>query len=82
MALKANQASLMRKLVSLLVRGVNGSTLTVDEQVRALEDGGIYLEGVRSRQKVKLMEVLYGSARPPVGGEERMGIEGGGGCGS
>ena len=81
MALKANLESLRRKLVSPLVRSVNGSTLTVEEQVRGLEDVGGYLEGVRSRQKGKLMEVLYGSARPAVGGEERRGIEerGGGG---
>ncbi|ROV94124.1 hypothetical protein VPNG_09337 [Cytospora leucostoma] len=70
LALKANLESLRRKLVSPLVRSVNSSTLTVDEQIRGLEDVGIYLEGVRSRQKGKLMEMLYGS----VGGgrQERL----------
>lgn len=61
LALKANLESLRRKLVSPLVRSVNSSTLTVDEQIRGLEDVGVYLEGVRARQKGKLMEMLYGS---------------------
>ncbi|KKY39313.1 hypothetical protein UCDDA912_g00666 [Diaporthe ampelina] len=60
LALKANLESLRRKLVSPLVRSVNSSTLTVGEQIRGLEDVGLYLEGVRSRQKGKLMEMLYG----------------------
>lgn len=61
LALKANLESLRRKLVSPLVRSVNSSTLTVGEQIRGLEDVGVYLEGVRSRQKGKLMDMLYGS---------------------
>ncbi|PSS03358.1 hypothetical protein BD289DRAFT_457834 [Coniella lustricola] len=61
LALKANLEALRRKLVSPLVRSVNSSTLTIDEQIRGLEDVGVYLEGVRSRQKGKLMEMLYGS---------------------
>ncbi|KAH6647424.1 hypothetical protein BKA67DRAFT_386504 [Truncatella angustata] len=70
LTLKANLESLRRKLVSPLVRSVNSSTLSVTEQVRGLEDVGIYLEGVRARQKGKLMEMLYGSVRPnqQVGG--------------
>ncbi|KAG7286572.1 hypothetical protein NEMBOFW57_008883 [Staphylotrichum longicolle] len=69
LALKANLENLRRKLVSPLVRSVNSSTLTLDEQIRGLEDVGLYLEGVRMRQKGKLLEMLYGSgsgARPPV----------------
>ncbi|KAJ4392997.1 hypothetical protein N0V93_002201 [Gnomoniopsis smithogilvyi] len=69
LALKANLEALRRKLVSPLVRSVNSSTLSVDEQIRGLEDVGGYLEGVRARQKGKLMEMLYG------GGSVR-GIEG------
>ncbi|KAK3402202.1 hypothetical protein B0T20DRAFT_390107 [Sordaria brevicollis] len=60
LALKASLENLRRKLVSPLVRSVNSSTLTIDEQIRGLEDVGVYLEGVRSRQKGKLMEMLYG----------------------
>ncbi|KAK0628866.1 hypothetical protein B0T17DRAFT_632921 [Bombardia bombarda] len=60
MALKASLESVRRKLVSPLVRSVNSSTLSVEEQIRGLEDVGVYLEGVRTRQKGKLMEVLYG----------------------
>ncbi|KAL1841882.1 hypothetical protein VTJ49DRAFT_6481 [Mycothermus thermophilus] len=61
LALKANLETLRRKLVSPLVRSVNSSTLTLDEQIRGLEDVGMYLEGVRMRQKGKLLEMLYGS---------------------
>ncbi len=63
LALKANLEILRRKLVSPLVRSINSSTLTLDAQIRGLEDVGAYLEGVRTRQKGKLMEMLYGSAR-------------------
>lgn len=86
LALKANLEALRRKLVSPLVRSVNSSTLSVDEQIRGLEDVGGYLEGVRARQKAKLMEMLYGSgsgvgARGRVdggGGQERL-LDGDGG---
>ncbi|CAK7197566.1 hypothetical protein SEUCBS139899_000214 [Sporothrix eucalyptigena] len=60
LALKTSLESLRRKLVSPLVRSVNSSTLTLDEQIRGLEDVGGYLTEVRSRQKDKLMEALYG----------------------
>ncbi|KAI6083676.1 hypothetical protein F4821DRAFT_184483 [Hypoxylon rubiginosum] len=62
MSLKANLENLRRKLVSPLVRSVNSSTLTLEEQIKGLEDVGVYLEGVRARQKGKLMEMLYGSS--------------------
>ncbi|KAI1327412.1 hypothetical protein F5Y16DRAFT_410339 [Xylariaceae sp. FL0255] len=62
LTLKANLESLRRKLVSPLVRSVNSSTITLDEQIKGLEDVGVYLEGVRARQKGKLMEMLYGSS--------------------
>nr|XP_036587872.1 uncharacterized protein CTRU02_01884 [Colletotrichum truncatum]KAF6799013.1 hypothetical protein CTRU02_01884 [Colletotrichum truncatum] len=68
MALKANLENLRRKLVSPLVRSVNSSTLTLEDQIRGLEDVGGYLEGVRTRQKGKLMEMLYGS----VGNTRRL----------
>ncbi|KAK7752276.1 hypothetical protein SLS62_005812 [Diatrype stigma] len=71
LTLKANLETLRRKLVSPLVRGggghhhhhgaSSGSTLSIETQVRGLEDVGGYLEGVRARQKAKLMEMLYGS---------------------
>lgn len=78
MALKANLENLRRKLVSPLVRSVNSSTLTVEEQIRGLEDVAGYLEGVRTRQKGKLMEILYGSGRAAgvgVGAGEGRAIE-------
>ncbi|KAK6073927.1 hypothetical protein SCUP234_08524 [Seiridium cupressi] len=74
LTLKANLESLRRKLVSPLVRSVNSSTLSLEEQVKGLEDVGLYLEGVRTRQKGKLMEMLYGSTRP----SQQVGGRGGG----
>ncbi|XDG06278.1 hypothetical protein ABKA04_005893 [Annulohypoxylon sp. FPYF3050] len=71
LSLKANLEILRRKLVSPLVRSVNSSTLTLEEQIKGLEDVGIYLEGVRSRQKTKLIEMIYGS------NNGRAGISGG-----
>ncbi len=79
LALKANLENLRRKLVSPLVRSVNSSTLTLEEQIRGLEDVGGYLEGVRAKQKGKLMEMLYGSEKRDVRrliGEEGTRYEG------
>lgn len=72
LALKANLENLRRKLVSPLVRSANASTLGIEEQIRGLEDVGVYLEGVRTRQKGKLMEMLYGSSRGSGGDSRRM----------
>ncbi|KAI1175223.1 hypothetical protein F4777DRAFT_588696 [Nemania sp. FL0916] len=60
LTLKANLENLRRKLVSPLVRSVNSTTLTLEDQIKGLEDVGVYLEGVRARQKGRLMEILYG----------------------
>ncbi|KAK4126886.1 hypothetical protein N657DRAFT_565442 [Parathielavia appendiculata] len=60
LALKASLENLRKKLVSPLVRSVNSSTLTLEEQIRGLEEVATYLEGVRMRQKGKLLEMLYG----------------------
>ncbi|RYP19864.1 hypothetical protein DL765_003118 [Monosporascus sp. GIB2] len=73
LTLKANLEALRRKLVSPLVRSVNSSTLTLEEQIRGLEDVGTYLEGVRARQKGKLLEMLYGSGS----GSNRARVAGG-----
>ncbi|KAL2755946.1 hypothetical protein ACRALDRAFT_1076646 [Sodiomyces alcalophilus JCM 7366] len=62
LALKANLESLRRKLVSPLVRSVESSALTLEEQIRGLEDVGVYLEGVRTKQKGRLMEIMYGDS--------------------
>ncbi|ROT36665.1 hypothetical protein SODALDRAFT_281759 [Sodiomyces alkalinus F11] len=70
LTLKANLESLRRKLVSPLVRSVDSSTLTLEEQIRGLEEVGDYLEGVRTKQKGKLMEILYGGS-----GTQRRSIE-------
>lgn len=67
LALKANLENLRKKLVSPIVRSVNGSTISLEEQIRGLEDVGGYLESVRKRQKGRLMEVIYGG----LGGKGR-----------
>ncbi|KAL1588766.1 hypothetical protein WHR41_02572 [Cladosporium halotolerans] len=68
--LKSNLEILRRKLVSPLVRSENGSTLSVEEQVRGLEGTYSLLKGTREVQKRKMMEIVYGS------GSRRGGIEG------
>ncbi|KAK4462732.1 hypothetical protein QBC42DRAFT_326434 [Cladorrhinum samala] len=79
LALKASLENLRKKLVSPIVRSVNGSTISLEEQIRGLEDVGGYLESARKRQKGRLMEVIYGG----LGGKGRyvqigMGSMGGG----
>lgn len=61
LTLKAQLENLRRKLVSPLVRSVNSSTLTLDEQIRGLEVVGAHLEDVRMQQKSKFFSALYGS---------------------
>jgi len=72
LTLKANLESLRRKLVSPMLRA-NASTLGVEEQIRGLEEVGLYLGGVRERQRSKLMEMLYGSGSH--GGRRIVGVE-------
>ena len=77
LTLKASLESLRRKLVSPLVRSANASTSTftsISDQIQGLEDVGFYLEGVRARQKSKLMEMLYGRGS---GSGSRVGENGG-----
>lgn len=62
LALKASLENLRRKIASPLVRSVNSSTLSLDEQIRGLEDVGGHLSTVRSMRKAKVMEMLYGGA--------------------
>lgn len=67
--LKSNLEILRRKLVSPLVRSENGSTLSIDEQVRGLEGTYALLKDTREVQKRKMMEIVYGA------GSRRTGIE-------
>ncbi|OTA89285.1 hypothetical protein M434DRAFT_79525 [Hypoxylon sp. CO27-5] len=66
--LKANLEMLRQKLISPLVRNVNTSTLTLEEQIKGLEDVGEYLGGLRKRQKSKLIDMMYSGSRSRVGG--------------
>lgn len=69
LSLKANLENVRRKLVSPLVRSANSSTQTLEEQVDGLRGVHRYLDGVRSKQKGRMMELLYG------GGSQRREIE-------
>ncbi|KAI1799325.1 hypothetical protein F4811DRAFT_557943 [Daldinia bambusicola] len=74
LSLKANLETLRRKLVSPLVRSVNSSTLSLEEQIKSLEDVGVYLENLRARQRGKLIEMVHGSgsARASIAGSARL----------
>ncbi|KAI1050211.1 hypothetical protein LB506_001609 [Fusarium annulatum] len=61
LTLKASLETLRSKLVSPLVRGVNSTTLTLEDQIRGLSDVSDYLGDVRKQQKGKVMETLFGS---------------------
>ncbi|KAI2628449.1 hypothetical protein GGR54DRAFT_344629 [Hypoxylon sp. NC1633] len=73
LSLQANLETLRRKLFSSIVRKVNSSTLTLEQQIRGLQDAGVYLEDVRAKQKSRLIEALYKSnvARNGVAGSPR-----------
>ena len=77
MALKQNLETLRRKLVSPLVKGGEGSTVGVEEQIRGLEGTYEHLRRVRERQKGRVLEVLYGagSRRSMLGRDEAAEIE-------
>ena len=62
LTLKASLESLRSKLVSPLVRGVNSTTLSLEDQIRGISDVSDHLADVRRQQKSKVMETLYGSA--------------------
>ena len=70
LTLKSSLESLRRKLMSPLVQSVQSNSLTVEEQIRGLEDVGGHLEGIRKQQKGKLMELLFGGS-----GNDRMMID-------
>ncbi len=78
LALKTSLESLRRKLVSPLVRSINSSTLTLEEQIRGLEEVGEYMANVRSQQKDKMRSALFGtgSIQGRAGGREgRLAID-------
>jgi hypothetical protein len=73
LTLKSSLESVRAKLVSPLVRSANSSaamTLTLDDQIRGLEDVNLYLTAIRQQQKGKVMEMLYATApsRNIIGG--------------
>lgn len=63
LTLKSSLESLRQKLVSPLVQTVQSDSLTVEEQIRGLEEVGGHLEGIRKQQKGRLMELLFGGSR-------------------
>ena len=77
-ALKGNLEMLRRKLMSPLVSRKDGSTLSVEEQVRGLEGTYEHLRRVREKQKGRMLEVLYGAGgrRSSIESERQGEIEG------
>ncbi|VUC20016.1 unnamed protein product [Clonostachys rosea] len=61
LTLQASLESLRGKLFSPLVRGVNSTILSLEDQIRGITDASEYLSGVRRQQKGKVMETLYGT---------------------
>jgi len=76
-ALKGNLEALRRKLMSPLVSRVDGSTLSVEDQVHGLEGVHQHLRKVREKQKGRMLEVLYGAGgrRSMIGREGAVEIE-------
>lgn len=62
LTLKSSLESVRAKLVSPLVRSANSSSsmsLSLEDQIRGLEDVNAYLNAIRQQQKGKVMEMLY-----------------------
>ncbi|KJZ76935.1 hypothetical protein HIM_03812 [Hirsutella minnesotensis 3608] len=59
LTLKSSLESLRGKLASHLVRGLNSSTLTLEDQIRGIVGVRDYLSDIRRQQKNKVMETLY-----------------------
>lgn len=59
LTLKSSLESLRDKLASHLVRGLNSSTLTLEDQIRGIAGVRDYLSDIRRQQKTKVMETLY-----------------------
>lgn len=70
--LQSNLETLRRKLVSPLVRGMNSSTLSVEEQVKGLEGTYVQLKTSRETQRRKMLELVFGA------GDRRHGVGAGG----
>ena len=79
MALKENLEMLRRRLVSPLVRGGEGSTVGVEEQILGLEETWKYLNGVRQEQKGRVYDARFGvrsgTGRTTIVREEAREIE-------
>lgn len=60
--LKSNLEILRNRLVSPLVRSNNSSTLSVEEQIRGLDETYEYLKDAREKQKSRFMQRLFGAS--------------------
>lgn len=63
LSLKASLEGLRSKLVSPLVRGVNATTLNLEDQIRGISDVSEYLGDVRRHQKGRVMETMFASSQ-------------------
>lgn len=59
LSLKSSLENLRAKLASQLVRGLNASTLPLEDQMRGISGVRDYLSAIRRQQKTKVMETLY-----------------------
>ncbi|RMX87364.1 hypothetical protein D0869_02413 [Hortaea werneckii] len=74
--LQSNLETLRRKLVSPLVRGMNSSTLSVEEQVKGLEGTYVQLKTSRETQRRKMLELVFGAGDRRHGGVGAGGVRG------
>lgn len=63
MALKQNLEALRRRLMSPLVKNAEGSSVSVEEQIRGLDETEQHLRQVREKQKARVLEAMFGSER-------------------
>ncbi|KAI1815953.1 hypothetical protein GGS20DRAFT_540870 [Poronia punctata] len=64
--LKSGLERTRRNLISPLVRSVNSTTLTLEEQIKGLESVGGKLGETRARQRWRIMEMMFGSGSLPT----------------
>ncbi|CAG9943765.1 unnamed protein product [Clonostachys rosea f. rosea IK726] len=74
LTLQASLESLRGKLFSPLVRGVNSTILSLEDQMKGITEASDHLSGIRRQQKSKVMETLYGTM---PGRRHAIGYDGG-----
>ncbi|KKA28841.1 hypothetical protein TD95_000289 [Thielaviopsis punctulata] len=65
-ALKASLEGIRKTLVSPLIRTVNSTSLTLNDQISGLEEVSAHLSSLRKEQRERLMQMLYGNGEPKL----------------